>query len=315
MHDPGNPAPLLHRTDTDIQRFFGLFYRDPRIPRSRVESGTLVIRFGRIVALTGKDAMQALRIAVFVFFAALCNAAAAQPLYGIAMHGDPALPADFKHFPYVNPDVKKGGRISYGVVGTFDNLNPFILKSMRTTARGMWDPEFGNLIYEPLMQRSRDEPFTLYGLLAQTVEWDESRSYIQFNLNPDAKWSDGQPVTPEDVIFTFQLLRDKGRIPMSSWLDTIGTIEKVGDHGVMIRFNGKANRETPLIIASSLPILPKHATDSDNFDHTTLSTPIGSGPYRVKASIPVSESSSSAIPIIGARIFQRRSASTIMTRS
>ncbi len=230
--------------------------------------------------------MQALRIAVFLFFAALCNAAAAQPLYGIAMHGDPALPADFKHFPYVNQDVKKGGRISYGVVGTFDNLNPFILKSMRTTARGMWDPEFGNLVYEPLMQRSRDEPFTLYGLLAQTVEWDDSRSYIQFNLNPDAKWSDGQPVTPDDVIFTFQILRDKGRIPFSSWLDTIASMEKVGEHGVLIRFNEKANRETPLIIASSLPILPKHATDPDNFDRTTLSIPIGSGPYRVKSVDP-----------------------------
>ncbi|MDK4720315.1 MULTISPECIES: extracellular solute-binding protein [Rhizobium] len=230
--------------------------------------------------------MQALRIAVLLFLAALCNAAAAQPLYSIATHGDPALPADFKHFPYVNPDVKKGGRISYGVVGTFDNLNPFILKSMRTTARGMWDPEFGNLIYEPLMVRSRDEPFTLYGLLAQTVEWDDSRSYIQFNLNPAAKWSDGQPVTPDDVIFTFQLLREKGRIPFSSWLDTIGAIEKVGEHSVMVRFNEKANRETPLIIASSLPILPKHATNSDNFDRTTLGIPVGSGPYRVKSVDP-----------------------------
>lgn len=230
--------------------------------------------------------MQALRIAVLLFLAALCNAAAAQPLYSIATHGDPALRADFKHFPYVNPDVKKGGRISYGVVGTFDNLNPFILKSMRTTARGMWDPEFGNLIYEPLMVRSRDEPFTLYGLLAQTVEWDDSRSYIQFNLNPAAKWSDGQPVTPDDVIFTFQLLREKGRIPFSSWLDTIGAIEKVGEHSVMVRFNEKANRETPLIIASSLPILPKHATNSDNFDRTTLGIPVGSGPYRVKSVDP-----------------------------
>ncbi len=236
--------------------------------------------------LTGKDAMQALRIATLLFFTAFCNAAAAQPLYGIAMHGDPALPADYTHFPYVNPNVKKGGRISYGVVGTFDNLNPFILKSMRTTARGMWDPDFGNLIYEPLMQRSRDEPFTLYGLLAQTVEWDDSRSYIQFNLNPKAKWSDGQPVTPDDVIFTFELLRDKGRVPLSSWLDTIGKIEKVGDHGVLIHFNDKANRETPLIIASSLPILPKHAIDPDNFDRTSLGIPIGSGPYRVKSIDP-----------------------------
>ncbi|WP_349958243.1 extracellular solute-binding protein [Rhizobium sp. ZPR3] len=229
--------------------------------------------------------MQALRIAAFLFFATLCNAAAAQPLYGIAMHGDPALPADFKHFPYVNPDVKKGGRISYGVVGTFDNLNPFILKSMRTTARGMWDPEFGNLVYESLMQRSSDEPFTLYGLLAQTVEWDDNRSFIQFNLNPKARWSDGQPVTPEDVIFTFQLLRDKGRPNLASPLNGVSKMEKVGEHGVLIHFNETANRETPLII-SMLPILPKHAIDLDNFDRTTLSIPIGSGPYRVKSVDP-----------------------------
>ncbi len=84
--------------------------------------------------------MQALRIAIFLFFSAFCSAAAAQPLFGIAMHGDPALPADYTHFPYVNPNVKKGGHVSYGVVGTFDNLNPFILKSMRTTARGMSGP-------------------------------------------------------------------------------------------------------------------------------------------------------------------------------
>ena len=230
--------------------------------------------------------MQALRIATLLFFAAFCNAAAAQPLYGIAMHGDPALPADYTHFPYVNQNVKKGGHINYGVVGTFDNLNPFILKSMRTTARGMWDPEYGNLIFETLMQRSRDEPFTLYGLLAQTVEWDDSRSFIQFNLNPNAKWSDGQPVTPEDVIFTFELLRDKGRITFSTPLETISKMEKVGEHSVLIHFNEKANRETPLIIASLMPILPKHATDPEGFDRTTLSIPIGSGPYRIKSIDP-----------------------------
>ncbi|MBB6487457.1 extracellular solute-binding protein [Rhizobium lusitanum] len=229
--------------------------------------------------------MQALRIAVFLFFATLCNAAAAQPLYSIAMHGDPALPADFKHFPYVNPDVKKGGRINYGVVGTFDNLNPFILKSMRTTARGMWDPEYGNLVYDSLMVRSSDEPFTLYGLLAQTVEWDDSRSYIQFNLNPKAKWSDGQPVTPDDVIFTFQLLRDKGRPNFSKPLKTVSKIEKVGEHSVLIHFNEEADRETPLIVAM-FPILPKHVIDVDSFERTTLDIPVGSGPYRVKSIDP-----------------------------
>lgn len=90
--------------------------------------------------------------------------------------------------------MKKGGRISYGVVGTFDSLNPFILKSMRTTARGMWDPEFGNLVYESLMVRSRDEAFTMYGLLAESVEWDDDRSFVEFHLNPKARWADGKPV-------------------------------------------------------------------------------------------------------------------------
>ncbi len=212
--------------------------------------------------------------------------ALAQPLHGIAMHGEPALPPDFQHFPYVKPDVKKGGRIAYGVVGTFDNLNPFILKSMRTTARGMWDPQFGNLVVEPLMQRSRDEPFTLYGLLAETVEWDEERSFIQFNLNPRAKWSDGQPVTPEDVIFTFELLREKGRVPFSSRLNTVEKMEKTGEHSVRFTFNDKADRETPLIIAFGTPILPKHATNAERFDQTTLTPLVGSGPYKVKSLKP-----------------------------
>jgi peptide/nickel transport system substrate-binding protein len=202
------------------------------------------------------------------------------------MHGDPALPADYKAFPYVNPNVKKGGKITYGVVGTFDNLNPFILKSMRTTARGMWDPEYGNLVYETLMQRSRDEPFTMYGLLAQTVEWDENRTFIQFNLNPAAKWADGQPVTPDDVIFSFELLRDKGRVPFANRLNSIAKLEKVGERSVRFTFNDKADRETPMIISSSTPILPKHAIDPRTFDQTSLSPPLGSGPYKVKSVNP-----------------------------
>ncbi len=209
----------------------------------------------------------------------------AAPLHGIAMHGEPALPADYKHFSYVNPDVKKGGRISYGVVGTFDSLNPFILKSMRTTARGMWDPEFGNLVYESLMVRSRDEAFTMYGLLAESVEWDEDRSFIEFHLNPKARWADGKPVTPEDVIFTFELLRDKGRAPFSIRLNTVEKLEKTGEHSVRFTFNDKGDREAPLLIAFS-PILPKHAIDVESFDRSSLALPLGSGPYKVKAVKP-----------------------------
>ena len=209
----------------------------------------------------------------------------AAPLHGIAMHGEPALPADYKHFSYVNPDVKKGGRIAYGVVGTFDSLNPFILKSMRTTARGMWDPEFGNLVYESLMVRSRDEAFSMYGLLAESVEWDEDRSFIEFNLNPKAHWADGKPVTPEDVIFSFELLRDKGRAPFSTRLNVVQKLEKTGERSVRFTFNNKSDREAPLLIAFS-PILPKHAIDPETFDRSSVALPLGSGPYKVKAVKP-----------------------------
>ncbi|MBY2944056.1 ABC transporter substrate-binding protein [Rhizobium leguminosarum] len=227
-----------------------------------------------------------LRIIVPLVLSLLCGTVAAEPLHGIAMHGEPALPADYKHFPYVNPDVKKGGKITYGVVGTFDSLNPFILKSMRTTARGMWDPEYGNLVYESLMQRSRDEPFTLYGLLAETVEWDDNRSFIQFNLNPKAKWDDGQPVTPEDVMFTFELMRDKGLPRYATPLKKfVAKVERVGERSVRLTFTDKANRETPLIFGL-FPVLPKHAVDPETFDRTALTPPVGSGPYKVKTVKP-----------------------------
>jgi peptide/nickel transport system substrate-binding protein len=222
-----------------------------------------------------------MRIARFVtLFLLLCGSARAEPLHGIAMHGDPALPKDFKSFTYVNPTVKKGGSVRYGVVGTFDNLNPFILKSMRTTARGIVDPDYGNLVYEGLMQRSRDEAFSLYGLLAQSVEWDADRKVIQFNLNPDAKWSDGEPVTPEDVIFTFETFRDKGRAPYSSRLKKVEKMEKIGEQSVKFTLTAEADREFPLILALS-PIIAKHAVNAETFDQTNITPPIGSGPYRV----------------------------------
>ncbi|OCW56811.1 extracellular solute-binding protein [Hoeflea olei] len=206
--------------------------------------------------------------------------ARATPVHGIAMHGEPALPADFDHLPYVNPDAPKGGRVSYGVVGTFDNVRPFIVKSMRTTARGVVDLEYGNLVYETLMQRSQDEPFTLYGLLAESVEWDEERSFIQYNINPKARWSDGEPVTADDVIFTMELLRDKGRPPFSTRLKQVAKMEKVGPLSVRFTFNELSNREFPMVLSLS-PVLPKHATDADTYDQSTLTPGIGSGPYLI----------------------------------
>ncbi|KAA3449868.1 ABC transporter substrate-binding protein [Mesorhizobium sp. SARCC-RB16n] len=214
------------------------------------------------------------------FFTLSSPPALSEPKYAIAMQGEPALPSDYAHFSYVNPDAPKGGSITYCVVGSFDNLNPFILKSLRTTARGMMDTIFGNLVFEPLMQRNYDEPFSLYGLLADTADMDPERKSIEFHLNPNAKWSDGQPVTPEDVLFTYDVFTDKGRPPYSARMGMIAKLEKTGDHSVRFTFNDKANREFPLIIALT-PIIPKHAFDKDTFDKTTLKPLIGSGPYTV----------------------------------
>ena len=206
--------------------------------------------------------------------------ALAEPVKGLAMHGEPAAGNDFDHLTYVNPDAPKGGSITYGVRGTFDSLNPWVLKSMRTTARGMNEPEFGQLTFESLMMRSRDEPFTVYGLLAESVEIDDERTEMTFNLHPDAKWSDGQPVTPEDVIFTFEILTEKGRPPYNRRMAKIESIEKTGERSVTIKFNAESDREFPLIVAM-MPVLPKHATDVENFESATLDVPVTSGPYKV----------------------------------
>ncbi|WP_245416453.1 extracellular solute-binding protein [Pseudochrobactrum asaccharolyticum] len=199
------------------------------------------------------------------------------------MHGDVALPADYKHFAYTNPEAPKAGKITYGVVGTFDSLNPFVLQSMRTTARGMFiDGDFGNLVFEPLMQRSTDEPFTLYGLLAESVEIDDARSFIEFTLNPKARWSDGKPVTPDDVLFTYEILTEKGRPPFNARMKQIDKIERTGERGIRITFNDKANREFPLLLASTMPVLPKHAVDPETFGKASLKPPVASGPYIIK---------------------------------
>ena len=204
----------------------------------------------------------------------------AQTTHGISMHGQPALPAGFTHLPYVNPAAPKGGRITYGVRGNFNNLNPFIIKSIRTTARGVWDVSFGNLVYESLLFRSRDEAFTLYGLLAESVETGPDRKWVEFQMNPKARFSDGAPVTVDDVIFTFNLLKEKARPPYSSRMKFVTSMKKIGERGVRINFNDEADRELALLFGM-MPILPKHATDADNFDKTTLKPQVGSGPYIV----------------------------------
>ncbi|MGE0499783.1 MAG: extracellular solute-binding protein [Rhizobiaceae bacterium] len=207
----------------------------------------------------------------------MAGPAISEPRHALAMHGEPALPADFAHFPYADPDAPKGGRADYAVTGTFDSLNPFIVQG--AAARGIIDLQFGYNVFDSLMARSYDEPFTLYPLVARTVETDEDRTFVEFTIDERARFSDGRPITPDDVIFTFELLRDKGFPRYATAVNKIATMEKVGALGVRFTFS-KVDRELPLILGL-MPVLPRHATDAENFQKSTLAPPIGSGPYLV----------------------------------
>jgi peptide/nickel transport system substrate-binding protein len=207
---------------------------------------------------------------------AIAKPAIAKP--AIAMHGAPALPDDFTALPYVNPDAPKGGRLIEGVLGTFDSLNPLIVQGLAV------QPVRGYVI-ESLMARSYDEPFTLYGLLARTVETDEARSYVTFTLDPAAHFSDGTPVTAEDVVFSWQLLRDHGRPNHRTYYSRVTKAEILNPSTVRFDFADSGDRELPLILGL-MPVLPKHAIDVASFENSTLVKPIGSGPYIVAAVDP-----------------------------
>jgi len=208
--------------------------------------------------------------------------ALAEADFGLAMHGKPLESQDFSHFSYVDATAPQGGKVTYGVVGTFDGLNPFVIKNFRTTARGLFaDEQFGSLVYEALMVRSRDEPFSLYGLLAQRVELNDARSEISFYLNSKARFSDGMPVTVDDVVFTYELLKEHGRPPYGSRMKQIEKLERLGKHGIKFYLNSGGNRELALLLASSMPILPKHAIDTQRFKDNGLDPIPGSGPYKI----------------------------------
>jgi peptide/nickel transport system substrate-binding protein len=197
----------------------------------------------------------------------------ATPRHAIAMHGEPAHPQGFPHFRYVNPTAPKGGRLTHGMIGTFDSLNPFIVK-------GLPLQEIRGYVVESLMVRGYDEPFTLYGLIARTVETDAARSYVTFTIDPDARFSDGTPVTAADVIFSWQLLRDHGRPNHRTYYAKVAKAEPIGVQAVRFDLAGANDRELPLILAL-MPILAKHAVDPATFEQTAFTAPLGSGPYVV----------------------------------
>jgi peptide/nickel transport system substrate-binding protein len=227
-------------------------------------------RTWRTTGLTGLCALGAALVSALI-----PAPAASEPLHAIAMHGDPALPAGFTHMPYANPDAPKGGRLTFGLVGTFDSLNPFIVK-------GLAVQQVRGYVVESLMARGQNEPFTLYGLLAQSVETDDARSYVTFHLDPRARFSDGKPVLARDVLFSWQLLRDHGRPNHRLYYAKVTKAEAINERTVRFDFGGISDRELPLILGL-MPIVAEHAVDPATFEDTSMTAPLGSGPYRVTA--------------------------------
>jgi peptide/nickel transport system substrate-binding protein len=221
--------------------------------------------------------MPAFRIAAAAALAWVLLAGSALAEFGIAMHGDPTL-SRRQALPYANPSAPQGGRITLGILGTFDNLNPMIPRG--TLAPGMRDLLYGNLVYESLLDRNFAEPFSLYSFLASDVFVPEDRSSVTFTIGELARFSDGTPVTARDVVFSFELQREKGRPNQRTYYSKVEAVETPDERTVTFRFPNANDRELPLILGL-MPILSAAATDPERFGETTLSPPIGSGPYVV----------------------------------
>ncbi|GGK50206.1 extracellular solute-binding protein [Salinarimonas ramus] len=237
----------------------------------------LTARLTRTGGLLRAGMLAALLIPVLALPAAAQDETPA-PSHGMSMHGEPELPADFTHFPYADPEAPVGGRVAMALQGTYDGLNPTIVLGVA--------PDLAQkFVWESLMKRSLDEPFSLYGLVARSVTMPEDRSWAQFALDPRATFSDGEPLTAEDVRVSFELLREKGKPYFRGNFAKVTEIEIVDDHTIRFDFGDSGDRELPLLIAM-MPIFATHTIDPETFDQTSLVPPIGSGPYEFAAVEP-----------------------------
>jgi microcin C transport system substrate-binding protein len=200
------------------------------------------------------------------------DAAEVRTVHALAMHGSPKYPAGFKHLDHANPNAPKGGAITLAAIGTYDNLNPFVLKGVAAAGAGS--------IYDTLTTSTGDEAFTEYGLIAESIEVPDDRSWVAYTLRPEARFHDGKPITVDDVIFTLDTLKSKGHPFYRSYFADVAKAERVGERKVKFSFSGGENRELPLIVGQ-MSILPKHYWEGREFDKTTLEPPLGSGPYRI----------------------------------
>jgi microcin C transport system substrate-binding protein len=205
------------------------------------------------------------------------TANAAAPAHCLALYGECKYKPGFKHFDYVNPDAPKGGHVKLAEQGTFDNLNPFILKGVKAPAvAGLFDT---------LMVGSLDEPESMYGLIAESATVADDHDSVEFTLNKAARWWDGAPITPDDVVFSFNTLKEKGDPTFKIMYTPIAKVEKTGERTVKFTFTDSKNRELPLI-AAALPIISQAYYTAHEFDKTTLEAPMGNGPYKVESVDP-----------------------------
>lgn len=194
--------------------------------------------------------------------------------WGAAIHGEPKHGPEMEHFPWVNPDAPKGGTFRTATTGTFDSFNPYIAKG---------DPL--NPGYETLMEQSIDEPSTSYCLICETIEYPEDRSWVAFNLRPEARWHDGQPITAEDVAFSFRTLTEKGAPFYRQYYENVADVVVEGPQRVKFAMKTAGNNEMPNIMGD-LPVIPKHYWEAREFDAITLEVPLVSGPYKIASFEP-----------------------------
>jgi len=208
-----------------------------------------------------------------------------RPEHGVAMHGGLKYGPDYTHLSYVNPAAPKGGTLKLHTIGSFDSLNPFIVKG--SPAAGMSFIR-SSMLYSSLMQNTLDEPFSLYGIVAESIEMPEDRSYVTFNLREGARWHDGKPITAADVKWTFNALVEKGAPFFRAYWGDVENVKIENDRRVTFTFKRAGNMELPLIIAE-MTILPKHYWEEKDangnnvreFGDSSLAPPLGSGPYKI----------------------------------
>jgi microcin C transport system substrate-binding protein len=220
-----------------------------------------------------------MRFAVPVILAVLlcAGAAFAEPSGGIALYGDLKYKPGFTHFDYVNPDAPKGGAVKFNAIGTYDTFNPFQLKGVKADGLAY--------LFDTLMMPSSDEPNSQYGLVAASVEVAPDKLSVTFQLRPEARFHDGSPITPADVIWTFNTLKSKGAPTYHLYYADVLAAEQVGEHGVKFTLRSAENRELPIILGE-LPVLSKKYWTSRDFEKTTLDQPLGSGPYSIASYDP-----------------------------